>query len=143
MEKLIDKSTQAKCRNINISYLALDIYYQGVILMSFQEKAKAAAKNIEGKAQDAIGQVTGDDLDRLEGKAKQGEAKLRNAAADIKDKASEVAEGIKERVQATAQNVSGKVEEVMGNVTDDPAKTVSGQAKQAEAHMRNAKEDLR
>jgi len=54
-------------------------------LMSVEERAKAAAKNIEGKAQDAMGNVTGDIQDQVEGKAKQVEANARNAKEDIKD----------------------------------------------------------
>ncbi|MGB3207290.1 MAG: CsbD family protein [Crinalium sp.] len=53
--------------------------------MSLEDKAKAAAKNIEGKAQEAMGNVTGDPQDQAEGQAKQGEATVRNAGEDIKD----------------------------------------------------------
>ncbi|HEY9692577.1 MAG TPA: CsbD family protein [Oculatellaceae cyanobacterium] len=53
--------------------------------MSLEDKAKAAAKNIEGKAQEAMGNVTGDPQHQAEGQAKQGEATLRNAGEDIKD----------------------------------------------------------
>lgn len=53
--------------------------------MSIEDRAKAAAKNIEGKAQEALGNVTGDPKDQAEGKAKQGEATVRHAGEDIKD----------------------------------------------------------
>lgn len=53
--------------------------------MSLEERAKAAAKNIEGKAQEVIGNLTGDQQAQLEGKAKQAEAEMRNAKEDIKD----------------------------------------------------------
>ncbi|MBD1821579.1 CsbD family protein [Cyanobacteria bacterium FACHB-DQ100] len=53
--------------------------------MSLEERAKAAAKNIEGKAQEAIGSMTGDQQAQVEGKAKQAEAEMRNAKEDIKD----------------------------------------------------------
>ena len=53
--------------------------------MSLEDKAKAAAKNVEGKAQEAMGNVTGDPKDKAEGQAKQGEATVRNAGEDIKD----------------------------------------------------------
>lgn len=53
--------------------------------MGLEEKAKAAAKNIEGKAQEAMGNVTGDPADKMAGKAKQTEAGVRNAAEDVKD----------------------------------------------------------
>lgn len=53
--------------------------------MSMEDRAKATAKNIEGKAQEAWGNVTGDPEDKAEGKAKQGEAQVRHAAEDVKD----------------------------------------------------------
>ncbi|AFZ27975.1 hypothetical protein Cylst_6002 [Cylindrospermum stagnale PCC 7417] len=53
--------------------------------MSLEEKAKATAKNIEGKAQEALGNVTGDPQDKAEGKAKQAESEVRHAVEDVKD----------------------------------------------------------
>lgn len=58
--------------------------------MSLEEKAKAAGKNIEGKAQEALGKVTGDAGDQIEGKAKQAEATARNAKEDVKDGVKDV-----------------------------------------------------
>lgn len=53
--------------------------------MSLEDKAKAAAKNIEGKAQEAYGDVVGDPKHQAAGKAKQAESEVRNAAEDVKD----------------------------------------------------------
>ncbi len=53
--------------------------------MSLEDKAKAAGKNIEGHAQEALGKVTGDVGDQAAGKAKQAEAAARNAKEDVKD----------------------------------------------------------
>lgn len=53
--------------------------------MSLEERAKAVAKNIEGKAQEVLGDVTGDPQDKVEGKIKQAEAKARHTKEDIKD----------------------------------------------------------
>lgn len=53
--------------------------------MSIEDRAKATAKNIEGKAQEAMGEVTGDPKDKAEGKAKQAEAQTRHAVEDAKD----------------------------------------------------------
>jgi uncharacterized protein YjbJ (UPF0337 family) len=50
-------------------------------------RVKAGAKDFEGKTQESIGNVTGNKGDRLAGKAKQAEAKVRNAVEDVKDKA--------------------------------------------------------
>lgn len=54
--------------------------------MSIEDRAKAVGKNIEGKAQEALGNVTGDPEDKAEGKAKQAESQVRHAAEDVKDK---------------------------------------------------------
>ena len=54
--------------------------------MSAEDKAKATAKNIEGKAQEALGNVTGDPEDQAKGKAKQGEAEARQTVENAKDK---------------------------------------------------------
>ncbi|MEA5598677.1 CsbD family protein [Rivularia sp. UHCC 0363] len=53
--------------------------------MSAEDKVKATAKNIEGKAQEALGNVTGDPEDQAKGKAKQAEASGRHAVEDAKD----------------------------------------------------------
>ncbi|BAU44013.1 MULTISPECIES: CsbD family protein [Cyanophyceae] len=53
--------------------------------MSIEDRVKATAKNIEGKVQEAVGEVTGDPKDKVEGRAKQAEAKARHTTEDIKD----------------------------------------------------------
>jgi uncharacterized protein YjbJ (UPF0337 family) len=58
--------------------------------MSLEERAKAAAKNVEGKAQEALGNITNDPADKMEGKAKQAEAGARNTKEDVKDAAKDV-----------------------------------------------------
>ncbi|NJL77705.1 MAG: CsbD family protein [Nostocaceae cyanobacterium CSU_2_110] len=54
--------------------------------MSTEDRAKATAKNIEGKAQEAMGNMTGDTEDQAEGKAKQTEAEARHTVENAKDK---------------------------------------------------------
>lgn len=53
--------------------------------MSTEDRAKATGKNIEGAAQEALGNVTGDPKDKAEGKAKQAEAQAGHAVEDVKD----------------------------------------------------------
>jgi uncharacterized protein YjbJ (UPF0337 family) len=60
--------------------------------MSVKNRAKATAKNIEGKVQEAVGDLTGDPKTQAEGKAKQAEAKVRHAVEDVKDQAKEIIE---------------------------------------------------
>jgi uncharacterized protein YjbJ (UPF0337 family) len=45
-------------------------------VMSLQDKAKAAAKNVEGKVQEAVGDLTGNHEAQAKGKAKQAQAKV-------------------------------------------------------------------
>ncbi|WP_254172722.1 CsbD family protein [Planktothrix pseudagardhii] len=53
--------------------------------MGMKERMDATAKNIEGKAQEAIGEITGDPQDKAEGKAKQAEAQFQHSVENIKD----------------------------------------------------------
>jgi uncharacterized protein YjbJ (UPF0337 family) len=59
-------------------------------MMSLENRVKATAKNVEGKVQEAVGDLTGDTKNQLEGKAKQAEAKVRQAAEDVKDEVKNV-----------------------------------------------------
>lgn len=58
--------------------------------MGFQDRAKAAAKNVEGKVQEAVGEVTGNQKQQAEGKAKQVEAQVRNTVEDVKDEVKKI-----------------------------------------------------
>ncbi len=60
--------------------------------MSLEDKAKATAKNIEGKAQEVLGNITGDPKDQAQGKAKQAEAQVRHAVEDVKDEVKKATE---------------------------------------------------
>ncbi|OUL27984.1 CsbD family protein [Nostoc sp. 106C] len=53
--------------------------------MSLEDRAKAVAKNIEGKVQEAVGEVTGNPNDKAEGQAKQAESQVRHTAENLKD----------------------------------------------------------
>ena len=58
--------------------------------MGIEERAEATAKNIEGKAQAAVGEVTGDPSNKTEGKAKQNQAQAEHTRENLKDKAKEM-----------------------------------------------------
>lgn len=58
--------------------------------MSLKDRAKATAKNIEGKVQETVGDLTGNHEAQAKGKAKQGEAKVRQKVEDVKDEAKEM-----------------------------------------------------
>ena len=53
--------------------------------MSTEDRVEATAKNLEGKAQEAAANITGNESDRAEGKAKQAEASAQHAVEDGKD----------------------------------------------------------
>ena len=60
--------------------------------MSLKDRAKATAKNIEGKLQEVVGDITGDPKAQAEGKEKRAEAKVRHTVEDVKDEAKKVIE---------------------------------------------------
>ena len=51
--------------------------------------------------------------------------------------------GIKDRAEATAKNVEGKVKETTGEMTGDTSQKAEGKAKQGEAQVQHAKEDVK
>jgi uncharacterized protein YjbJ (UPF0337 family) len=71
----------------NSEYLKLS--FKGKI-MSIEKRLEATAKNIEGKVQEVIGEVTGNPEDKIEGQAKQAEAQVIHITENIKDKVKDV-----------------------------------------------------
>jgi uncharacterized protein YjbJ (UPF0337 family) len=57
-------------------------------------KAKAVAKDMEGKLQSAAGDLTGDTERQIKGKAKQGQASAMKAGEDLKEGAKSVAKKV-------------------------------------------------
>lgn len=53
--------------------------------MSVEDRMNATAKNIEGKVQEAVGEVTGDPQDKAEGQEKQTEAQVQHSVENVKD----------------------------------------------------------
>lgn len=53
--------------------------------MGLADKAKNAAQDAAGKVKEAVGDVTGNDELRNEGKADQGKSSLKKAGENIKD----------------------------------------------------------
>jgi uncharacterized protein YjbJ (UPF0337 family) len=106
--------------------------------MAEMNRAGAITKNLEGKAQSAIGNVTGDPKDQMMGKAKQAESQVRNAAEDVKDQFK-----LTGRAKAGAKSVEGNVQEAVGKVTGNAKDQMMGKVKQAEGHDRNAIENVK
>jgi uncharacterized protein YjbJ (UPF0337 family) len=112
--------------------------------MSLQDRAKATAKDVEGKLQEALGDLTGDPKAQAEGKGKQVEAKVRHAVEDAKDAIdNDQTASIKHRAKATAKNLEGKLQEGLGNMTDDPQNQSEGKKKQGEAKVQHTTEDVK
>lgn len=61
--------------------------------MSIEKKVDATLKNLEGKAQEIMGEVTGDPKQKAEGKAKQAEAAAQHTVENIKDAAKDKIDG--------------------------------------------------
>jgi uncharacterized protein YjbJ (UPF0337 family) len=53
--------------------------------MSIEDRAKATAKDVEGKLQEGVGKLTGDREAQAKGKAKQAESDVRHGVEDAKD----------------------------------------------------------
>lgn len=66
--------------------------------MSTEDRLKATAKNLEGKAQEALGDLIGDPNMMAEGQAKQVEASAMHVAENVKDKAREVLDALKNKI---------------------------------------------
>lgn len=100
------------------------------------ERIKASAKDLEGKTQEAIGNVTGNAQNQIAGKAKQAEAVVRNATEDMKD-------NVPERVKAMTKELEGKAQEAIGKVTGSNKNQITGQVKQVEGKSRNLLENVK
>ncbi|MBT2495040.1 CsbD family protein [Microbacterium oxydans] len=53
--------------------------------MGAEDKIKAAAEKVAGKAKEAVGKVTNDDKLVAEGKAEQAKGEVRDTAENVKD----------------------------------------------------------
>ncbi|MGF1521646.1 MAG: CsbD family protein [Leptolyngbyaceae cyanobacterium] len=53
--------------------------------MAIEDRVEATLKNVEGKVQEAVGDLTGDPSEQAEGKAKQVEAQAQHTKENLKD----------------------------------------------------------
>jgi uncharacterized protein YjbJ (UPF0337 family) len=60
--------------------------------MGTEDRVEATAENLQGKAQEALGNITGDPKDKAEGQAKQVDAQAQHAKEDIKDEVKKAVE---------------------------------------------------
>ena len=111
---------------------------QQPVQIANMNRAKAMTKDLEGKTQETMGNITGDPKDQMMGKAKQVESKVRNSAEDLKDNMK-----LTGRTKAVSKNIEGKAQEAKGKMTGDRGDQASGKAKQAESQARNVVEDVK
>lgn len=60
--------------------------------MSVEKRVEATAKNIQGKVQELVGELTGNPEDKAEGQAKQAEAQVLHSVENVKDKVKKIFE---------------------------------------------------
>ncbi|WP_239651742.1 CsbD family protein [Neosynechococcus sphagnicola] len=101
-------------------------------------QVEAISKNIEGKAQAAIGNITGNPKDQIIGKAKQVESQIRNVTEDKNEKIN-----LRGRTKAVTKNIEGTVKEARGQVTGNRKDQVSGKANKIESQIINTVEDVK
>lgn len=71
--------------SISTGYYCNKFSIKRLTKMTIEDRLKATAKNIEGKVQEAIGEVTGNPQDKAEGQEKQAEAQLQHSVENVKD----------------------------------------------------------
>ena len=111
---------------------------QQPVQIANMNRAKAMTKDLEGKTQETMGNITGDPKDQMMGKAKQVESKVRNSAEDLKDNIK-----LTGRTKAVSKNIEGKAQEAKGKMTGDRGDQIAGKAKQADGQTRSAFEDAK
>jgi uncharacterized protein YjbJ (UPF0337 family) len=77
--------------------------------MSTENRAKAAAQNLEGKGQEVVGAVTGDSQDEAAGKGKQVAAKVRDGIEDAKDSIGDKAKQVADKVSDGVDDLKNKM----------------------------------
>lgn len=77
--------------------------------MTIENRAKAAAQNLEGKGQEIVGAVTGDSQDEAMGKAKQVGTKIREGIEDAKDSIVDKAKQVADKVHDGVEDVKDKL----------------------------------
>jgi uncharacterized protein YjbJ (UPF0337 family) len=82
----------------------IDLVSIAFIVMS--TKVDAAAKDVEGKMESALGDITGDKGHQFKGQAKQVQASVMNATEDLKEAAQSLAKKVTGSTEKNADDVS-------------------------------------
>jgi uncharacterized protein YjbJ (UPF0337 family) len=89
LSRYIDYRVTSKDRFFDLLKLSYQIKVLGVD-MSIENRVKATIKNVEGKLQEVVGEVTGNPDDKIEGQAKQSESKVLHVVENAKDEIKRV-----------------------------------------------------
>lgn len=116
----------------------LPTQFPNPLQLAMTNRVEIMAKDLEGKTQAAIGNITGDPKDQIMGKAKQAESQVRTTAEDLKDQVQP-----KGRAKAVTKNFEGKAQEAVGNITGNSSDQIMGKAKQAESQGLHLVEDAK
>jgi uncharacterized protein YjbJ (UPF0337 family) len=65
--------------------MGVRLHSEGTNIMSTADKVKNAVQDVEGKAKEALGKVTGDRGTENEGRGDQAKSDLKNAGENVKD----------------------------------------------------------
>jgi uncharacterized protein YjbJ (UPF0337 family) len=84
---------------------AISISVERPVIMNLFGKSKAAAKDVEGKTQENLGKITGNNKAQVEGKAKQVESKAGEAANNVQ----ELVENVGRNIENLADNIKANV----------------------------------
>jgi uncharacterized protein YjbJ (UPF0337 family) len=87
---------------------------QQPVQIANSNRVKAMTKDLEGKTQETVGNVTGNRKDQMMGKAKQAESQVRNSAEDLKDNME-----LTGRTKAVSKNIEGKAVGLVTILRDD------------------------
>ncbi len=68
--------------------------------MSLEDKLKANSKKMEGKLEAAAGELTGNQEMKAKGEAKQVQGSAMEAVGDLKDKATDALDGLKKAIDS-------------------------------------------
>jgi len=86
--------------------LAIDQASIPIAFGAMSDKAKATAKDVEGKLESAYGDLTDDKGHQLKGKAKQAQASAMNAADDVKDAAKKTKKKVNDTAEKAAEELN-------------------------------------
>ena len=78
--------------------------------MSLEDKIKNTAQDVAGKAKEGLGEATGDEQLKTEGKVNQATASAKDALADAKDALADAKDAASEKAGEVADKAKGLID---------------------------------